>query len=86
MARHLESLKHIGWSTCFSWDSTIAQKAGKEDESVIEEVVENELDNIASATNTSNFDECHVEECNIGLTTELSITRTSTRTRVQRGV
>ncbi|KAF8813015.1 hypothetical protein BYT27DRAFT_7231085 [Phlegmacium glaucopus] len=20
MARHLESLKHIGWSTCFSWD------------------------------------------------------------------
>ena len=30
MARHLKSLKYIGWSTCFFWDSTFAEK----DESV----------------------------------------------------
>ena len=78
MARHLESLKHIGWSTCFFWGST-----SKDDESVIEEMAENELDNIASIVNTSNFDE-YVEERNIGLTTELFITKTSTRTIVER--
>jgi hypothetical protein len=87
MARYLKSLKHIGWSTCFLWDGTITQKAGKENESVIEEVIENELDNIASVVSTSNFDDqCHNEECNVGLTTELSITRTSTRTTVERVV
>ena len=78
MARHLESLTHIGWSTCFFWGST-----SKDDESVMEEVAENKLDNIASVTNTSNFDEC-VEDCNVGLTTELLITKTSTRTIVKR--
>jgi hypothetical protein len=82
MARHLESLKHIGWSTCFFWGSSI----GKGDESVIEEVAENKLDNIASVImNTGNFDEC-VDECNVGLTTELFITKTSTRTTVERVV
>jgi hypothetical protein len=82
MARHLESLKHIGWSTCFFGGSTISSKG---DESVIEEVGENKLDNIASVMNAGNFDEC-VEECNVGLTTELFITKTSTRTTVERVV
>ena len=82
MARHLESLKHIGWSTCFFWGGT-----SKGYESVIEEVADNRLDNIASVTNTctSNFEEC-VEECNVGLTTEFFITKTSTRTTVERVV
>ena len=80
MARHLESLKHIGWSTCFFWGST-----SKGDESVIEEVAENRLDNIPSDINTSNFDEC-AEKCNVGLTTELFITKTGTRTIVERVV
>lgn len=79
MARHLKSLKHIGWSTCFFWGST-----SKRDESVIEEVAENRLDT-ASVMNTSNFGEC-VEECDVGLTTELFITKTSTRTTVERVV
>lgn len=78
MARHLESLKHIGWSTCFFRGST-----NKNDESVIEEVAENKLDDIAFVMNTSDFDEC-VEESSVGLTTELFITRTSTRTTVER--
>ena len=87
IARHLKSLKHIGWSTCFFWDSIRTQKAGKEDECVIEEVAENELDNVASAMRTSNFDDqCHDEECNVGLRTELLIIRTSTRTTVERVV
>ena len=80
MARHLDSLKHIGWSTCFFWGST-----NKVDESVIEEVAENRLDNIPSYSNTSNFDE-RVEKCNVGLTTELFITKTGTRTTVERVV
>jgi hypothetical protein len=81
MARHLESLKHIGWSTCFFWGST----STKDDESVIEEVADNRLDNTSSDMNTSNFDEC-AEKCNVGLTTELFITKTGTRTTVERAV
>ena len=80
MTRHLESLKHIGWSTCFFWGSH-----SKGDESVIEEVAENRLDNNASVMNSGNFDEC-VEECNVGLTTEFYITKTSQRTTVERVV
>jgi len=30
-----------------------------------EEAAESELDNIASALNTSNVDECHGEECDV---------------------
>ena len=53
---------------------------------MIEEVAENRPDDTASVTkNTSNFDEC-VDECNVGLTTELFITKTSTRTTVKRVV
>ena len=82
MARHLESLKRIGWNTCFFWGSS-----DKDDVSVIEEVAENSLDNMPSDMNSSNFDdECGVEKCNIGLTTELFITRTGTRTTVERAV
>ena len=85
IARHLKNLKHIGWSTCFLWDSTVAGQAGREDETLIEEVAKNEVDNIASTTSTNNFgDQCHDEECNVGMTTELFITRTTTRTTVER--
>lgn len=87
VARYLKSLKHIGWSTCFFWDSKTAQEASKEDESKMEEVAENELDNIAIPTSSGNFDhQCYDEECNIGLTTELFITRSSTRTSIERVV
>ena len=48
MARHLESLKHNGWSICFFCGST-----SEDDESVIEEVAENRLDNFAYAMNSS---------------------------------
>ena len=82
MARYLESLKHIGWSTCFFWGSHSSRKG---DESVIEEVAENKLDNVPSDMGTSNFEECE-EKCNVGLTTELFVTRTSTRTSVERVV
>ena len=83
MARHLKSLKYIGWSTCFFWDSTITEK---DDESVtvLDEMAKNMLDDVASAMKTSNFDQGRVEERNIGLTTEFFITRTSTRTTVKR--
>lgn len=81
MARHLESLKHIGWSTCFFWGSS-----DKRDESVIEEVAENRLDSISSDMNSSNFDDECVDKCNVGLTTELYITKTGTRTTVERAV
>jgi hypothetical protein len=52
----------------------------------VEEVAENKLDNIPSNMNTSNFDECVIEKCNVGLTTELFITKTGTRTTVERVV
>jgi hypothetical protein len=90
MARHLKSLKHIGWSTCFFWDSsTTTLEAGKnDDESVIEEVAENKLDDAASAMKTSSLNKWHAEQRhpNVGLTTELFITKTSIRTTVQRVV
>ena len=82
MARHLASLKHISWSTCFFSGGSNHE----EDDAVIEEeVAENILDDVASVMNksTGNFDEC-VEECNVGLTTELLITKTSTRITVER--
>ena len=78
MARHLESLKHIGWSTCF-----FLGIASKGDESMIEEVAENRLDDIPFDMNASNFYVCG-EKCNVGLTTKLFITKTGTRTRVER--
>lgn len=89
MARHLKSLKHIGWSTCFLWNSTTTQEASKnDDESMIEEVAENKMDDVASAMKTSSLDEWHAEQRhpNVGLTAELFITKTIMRTTVQRVV
>jgi hypothetical protein len=83
MARHLKSLKYIGWSTCFFWDSIITEK-DNESVTVLDEMAKNMLDDVASAMKTSNFDQGRVEERNIGLTTEFFITRTSTRTTVKR--
>lgn len=84
MAKHLKSLKYIGWSTCFFWDRTIAQKADTEDGSVIEDVAGNELVDIASSTrSTSNSTN---DQRNVGLTTELLITRARTKIIVERVV
>ena len=53
---------------------------------MIEEVAENRLDNFPSDMNSSNSDDECVEKCNVGLTTELLITKTGTRTTVERAV